>query len=139
VKGGTRREDISLQRYVAGALKTDAHRIGRGGWILGVFFADDPKEAIRATDLLEVKYWSFERGGGQTHAPKISETLEWSLILSGKVKALLGGDELILSAGDYVLIHPGTPNNLVAAVLEDTVALTIKAPSNPRAKKSLSA
>jgi hypothetical protein len=48
---------------------------------------------------------------------------------------VIGVEELILSGGDYVLIHPGTPNNTVLEVLEDARILTVKAPSDPAAKR----
>ena len=123
--------------YVSGAMKDDADRLDRGGWILGVFFSEDEAERLRATDLLEVKYWSYPAGGGQSHPTKTSDTLEWSVVLTGKVKGRVGDDEVVLGAGDYVLIHPHTPNNLVLEVLEDVVAVTVKAPSDPSAKKTL--
>lgn len=121
--------------YVAGNARTDADRIGRNGWIVGVFFDGDPTESGRLSRDLEVKYWEFPAGGGQNHNLKTSATVEWSMILSGRVIAALGGDHIELGAGDYVLIHPGTPNNLVDTVLENVVAITIKSPSDPTAKK----
>jgi quercetin dioxygenase-like cupin family protein len=125
--------------YVSGSMKEDADRLGRGGWIAGTFFSDDEGEHVRATDVLEVKYWSFSPGGEHSHETKTSDTLEWSAILEGKVRALLGDEEKVLSAGDYVLIHPGTPNNLVLEVLDDVIAVTVKAPSDPSAKKVVAA
>jgi len=124
--------------YVSGNMEVDAQRLGRGGWLLGVFFAEDPTESARTTEQIEVKYWSYKKGGGRSHQPKSSATIEWSLILTGKVRARLGDETVFLNSGDYVLIHPGTPNNLVDEVLEDTVAVTIKTPSNPSAKTILS-
>jgi quercetin dioxygenase-like cupin family protein len=123
--------------YVTGSMREDAERLGHGGWVAGVFFADDAAESARATDALEVKYWAYERGGGQSHPDKVSTTLEWSLILSGRVTARLGDEHVELAAGDYALIHPGTPNNMVAEVLEDVTAITVKAPSDPSAKQVL--
>jgi len=123
--------------YVCGNMEDDAARLGRGGWIVGVFFSDDPAESARTSEQLEVKYWSFKRGDGASHPTKSSTTLEWSVILSGKVRARLGDKSVVLNSGDYVLIHPNTPNNLVDEVLEDTVAVTIKSPSNPSAKTVL--
>jgi mannose-6-phosphate isomerase-like protein (cupin superfamily) len=123
--------------YVTGSLREDAERLGHRGWVAGVFFADDAAEAARATEALEVKYWSYERGGGQSHPAKVGATIEWSLILSGRVVARLGDEHVELGAGDYALIHPGTPNDMVAEVLEDVTAITVKAPSDPSAKRPL--
>lgn len=44
-------------------------------------------------------------------------------------------NEIELTQGDYIVIEPGTPNNTVAEILEDVAGLTIKAPSDPSAKK----
>jgi quercetin dioxygenase-like cupin family protein len=123
--------------YVRGSMKDDAQRLGRGGWIVGVFFSEDPTETARTSEQIEVKYWAFKRGDSASHKAKSSATIEWSLIISGKVRARLGNESVVLKSGDYVLIHPGTPNNLVADVLEDVVAVTIKSPSNPAAKTVL--
>jgi quercetin dioxygenase-like cupin family protein len=123
--------------YICGTTKDDAERLGRGGWIVGVFFSEDQTDTVRTSEQIEVKYWSFKRGDGASHKAKLSATIEWSLIISGKVRARLGNESVILKAGDYVLIHPGTPNNLVAEVLEDVEAVTVKSPSNPAAKTVL--
>lgn len=136
----TSRDDARAQQpagYVSGNMATDAHRLARRGWIVGVFFSEDPTEAARASEQIEVKYWSFERGGSAAHPMKSSSTIEWTLIIAGKVRAEIGDEHVILSAGDYALIHPGTPNNVVAEVLEDVVGVTIKSPSNPDAKTVL--
>lgn len=127
----------ATQGYVAGSMEEDARRLGRGGWIAGIFFGQDPDEALRTTDVLEVKYWSFPRGGGGSHTAKTSATLEWSMVLSGTIRAQLGDDSVVLQAGDYVLIHAGTSNNLVTEVIEDVTAVTVKSPSNPAAKTVL--
>ena len=65
---------------------------------------------------------------------KISDTTEWTLILAGHTRAVVGGDIVELWGGNYVLIHPGVPNNLVDDVLADTVGITVKSPSDPAAK-----
>ena len=127
----------TTQRFVAGNAAQDADRLGRDGWIAGVFFADDETENARTAQDLEVKHWAYPRGGGQCHPPKVATNTEWTMILSGSVLATVGGEHLTLNAGDYVLIHPGTPNNVVQEVLEDTVGITVKSPSDPTAKTVL--
>ena len=116
--------------YYVGDYKRDApsHR----GWIMGKFIEDGP----RKTDLAEVKYWEYAIGPND-HPPKISETLECTLILSGSCKGFVAGEEYTFRAGNYVVIEPGIPNNLVAEILEPIVGITIKAPSDPSAKKTL--
>ena len=66
---------------------------------------------------------------------KVSSTLESTLILSGTTEAVIDGEQLTLTAGDYVVIQPGIPNNLLVNVVQSTVGITIKAPSDVTAKK----
>ena len=47
------------------------------------------------------------------------------VIISGKTRVLVDGQEVIIAIGDHILIHPGTPNNAVAENLEDMKATTI--------------
>lgn len=121
--------------HVHGSLSDDAAGLGRRGWIIGAFF--DSRDTHHCLDL-EVKYGEFRQGEDSNHPAKASSTTEFTLVLSGAVRAVVGSDELILSQGDYVLIHPGTPNNTVLEVLEDACILTAKAPSDPGAKRVLS-
>ncbi len=102
------------------------------GWFVGQFM-DAPE--IK-TDVVEVKYAEFPIGPTD-HGLKTSATFECSIIVSGKVRAIIGDDELEISAGEFVAIEPGTPNNLVLEILEPTRIFTIKAPSDPTAKKVL--
>lgn len=122
---------------MSGHLPADADSIGRGGWVVGSFFPESGQDGVRHTEQLEVKYWGYPKGEQTHHGTKVSETIEWSMILTGTVLARVGDEELKLGAGDYVLIHPGTPNNLVSEVLESVSAITVKAPSNPTAKHQL--
>jgi hypothetical protein len=120
--------------YVVGRLASDAQRLDRRGWVVGSFFQQGSDQGERHCSALEVKYWSYPRGGGGSHGVKSSFTTEWSLIMTGRTRALIDDSLVELEGGDYVLIHPGTPNNLVAEVLEDMTAITVKAPSEPTAK-----
>lgn len=118
--------------HVHGALSDDAVALGRRGWILGAFF--ERSDERHSADL-EVKYGEFRQGTDASHPAKVSSTTEFTFVLSGTVRAVVGAEELILSEGDYVLIHPGTPNNTVLEVLEDARILTVKAPSDPAGKR----
>lgn len=120
--------------HVHGSLSRDAVAAGRRGWILGAFF--DRSDDRHSADL-EVKYGEFQKGADSNHPAKVSSTTEFTLVLSGTVRAVIGTEQVILSAGDYVLIHPGTPNNTVLEVVDDARILTVKAPSDPAAKKVL--
>ena len=125
----------AVQRYAKGSLREDAAQLGRGGWILGSFYAREDAESLRATNEVEVKYWEYARGDGHSHQAKTSSTIEWTYIVAGRVRARLGRDFVILGEGEYVIIQPGTLNNVVEELLEDTRGITVKAPSDPEAKR----
>ncbi len=116
----------------AGSLQDEGlHGVNRG-WVVGKFLADPN----RFTTEIEVKYWEFPLGTNN-HPMKTSATTEWTYILSGRVRCLIDGEEIILNAGDYILIHPGTPNNTVSEILEAASGICVKAPSDPSAKTIL--
>ena len=114
--------------YHKGNYKQDApaHR----GWFVGTFM----EEGATHTRDVEIKYWEFPVGP-TAHDTKVSAIFECTIILAGKTRANIDGEEVILSAGDYIAIEPGTPNNLVAEILEPATGFTIKAPSDPTAKQ----
>jgi quercetin dioxygenase-like cupin family protein len=116
--------------YYIGDFRKDAVNGPNRGWIVGTFMPDVP----RKNDELEIKYWEFKAGEDTKHPMKISSTIECVLILKGKTKCLVDGEEKTLKAGDYIVIKPGTPSNAAIEILEDVVAVTIKAPSDPAAK-----
>jgi len=125
---------MNTTSFYIGSFKKDGLEGPNRGWIMGTFMAKKP----RKNNELEIKYWEFEKGDEHDHPPKVSAIVECTVILSGQTKAMIGGQETILRTGDYVVIEPNTPNNLVAEVLEDTTGFTIKAPSDPSAKKIVS-
>ncbi|MBN7324366.1 cupin domain-containing protein [Mycobacteroides abscessus subsp. massiliense] len=125
---------VTNNGHVWGSLAGDAIEVGRRGWVIGAFFDSSD---VRLCRDLEVKYGEFVQGTDPRHPAKVSSTTEFTFVLSGAVRAVVGSDELILSQGDYVLIHPGTPNNTVLEVLEDAQILTVKAPSDPMAKREI--
>lgn len=120
--------------FVVRSLADDAIGLDRRGWVIGSFF--DPNHTRHCPDL-EVKYGRFQRGENPNHPAKTSSTTEFTLILSGAVRAVIDSKELVLSQGDYVLIHPDTPNSTVLEVLDDATVLTVKGPSDPGAKRVL--
>lgn len=117
--------------FYVGNLRSDALNGQNRNWVVGTFLQDPQRQA----DQMEVKYWEYAKGETVGHGIKTSETIEWTYILKGKTRAILGEDVVTLHAGEYVLIHPGTPNNTVAEILEDTQGITVKSPSDPNAKK----
>jgi quercetin dioxygenase-like cupin family protein len=120
-----------MDEYYTGNLRDDALKGKHGGWVVGVYL-DDLK---RRTQQIEVKYWEYPKGQATGHDTKTSTNTEWTYILEGKTRARVGDDELILRAGEHILIHPGTINNLVTEILEDIKGITVKSPSDPNAKK----
>ncbi|WP_457181045.1 cupin domain-containing protein [Mycobacteroides abscessus] len=136
MRGDLNQGEGTAVSHVRGSLSDDAKKLGRRGWVIGAFF-DGPD--LRLCADLEVKYGEFLKGADPEHLAKVSATTEFTLVLSGAVRAVVGSDEFILSEGDYVLIHPGTPNNTVLEILEDACILTVKAPSDPKAKSVVAA
>lgn len=118
--------------YYVGSYKEDALNDPNRGWIVGKFKEDPP----RKNNEIEIKYWEFSKGSTD-HPMKESSIIECTFILKGRTRAIINNEEVILSAGDYIVIGPGTPNNTVAEILEDAAGLTVKAPSDPSAKKIL--
>lgn len=116
--------------YYAGKFRDDGLNGPNRGWIVGSFMKDLP----RKNDAVEIKYWEFKAGKDTNHPAKISSIIECTFILKGKIRGVIDGDEIILEAGDYVVIEPGTPNNVPAEALEDVAGITVKAPSDPTAK-----
>lgn len=120
------------KKYYVGSYRNDALNESDNGWLVGTF-----KDALpRKSDEVEIKYWEFEAGSND-HPLKESAIIECTFILSGKTRATVDDKEFVLSAGDYIVIHPGTKNNLVMEVIEPITGLTIKAPSDPTAKTVL--
>ena len=129
-----RKETGAMVGYAIGDLRDEALHGGHRDWVVGSFVEDkfDP----RFTEQLEVKYWEFVAGDNTGHEQvKESSTTEWTFLLEGRLRAIIGDDTFELGAGQYVLIHPNTPNNLISEVLEDAKGITVKSPSDPSAKQ----
>ena len=120
------------ENYYVGSYRDDGLNDPNRGWIVGKFKDTLP----RKNDEVEIKYWEYEVGMTE-HPLKESSIIECTFILSGKTRALIESQEIILKTGDYVVIKPGIKNNTVLEILEPTSGLTIKAPSDPGAKKVL--
>lgn len=114
--------------YKIGNFSEDAgaHR----GWFIGTFM-EDP--AVK-TDAVEVKYWHYNKGP-VAHDTKISSTYECTLIIAGSCKGVINGTPVELHAGEYYAVQSGISNNIPIEALEPVTGITIKAPSDPSAKK----
>jgi quercetin dioxygenase-like cupin family protein len=124
---------MSSPNYYVGDYRQDGLHGGHNGWIVGSFMP----EGLLKLEEVEIKYWEFAAGEEAKSYQKESAIVECTFILKGRTRCLVNGDEIELKAGDYIVIHPGTPNNTVAEILEDAQGLTIKAPSDTTAKKIL--
>jgi len=81
-------------------------------------------------DNFEMKYWAFTKNDNPPHKPKTqNQSTEYTFIIKGKVEGKVAGESIVLETGEYVIIQPKTESNLVEKVIENTVGITIKAPS----------
>jgi hypothetical protein len=119
--------------HYVGDFKHDARTNGQRGWLVGRFMSQMPQKV----DDVEIKYWELEPGP-TGHRTKKSATFECTFILDGETIGLIGNHETRLVGGQYVVISPGTPNNLVKFVVKRVRGLTVKAPSDPAAKQIVS-
>lgn len=117
--------------YYTGRYRDDALNGPNRGWIVGTFMSEESRKSTE----VEIKYWEYQAGQETNHPTKVSTTIECTLILQGKTQCEIDDTTTTLQAGDYIVIQPGTPNNVIASILEDCVGITIKAPSDPTAKK----
>lgn len=114
-----------MEKYHIGKFIEDAP--GHKGWFVGVFMDD-----ARKTDVMEIKYC---QGEIDNHKKKVSSTYECTIVVAGSMEGEIDGNPISLKAGDYVAIPPGVSNNLSVKTSDDLRVFTIKAPSDPKAKK----
>jgi quercetin dioxygenase-like cupin family protein len=116
------------KRFYHGDMARDAREYR--GWLLGSFATDQ----MRRVGEMEVKYWGFAPGVTE-HERKTSDTLEVTMLLGGAIRGEIDGQEFLFQEGQYVIIPPGVPNNTVIEALTPAWGITIKAPSDPEAKR----
>jgi quercetin dioxygenase-like cupin family protein len=116
--------------WYKGNLREDGLFGVKRGWVIGKFLATP----CRNTTTVEVKYWEFLSGQNHGHPAEVSDTLELTYVLEGIVRCEIEGESHVLCAGDYIVVHPGTPKNTVADIIKTARGITIKAPSDPPAK-----
>ena len=117
--------------YYIGNMRDDAKNGGHRGWVVGKFLEEGK---VAKTDDVEILYWEFPPGKID-HPTKVSTIIEITIILKGKIAGNIEEKPIIISQGEYIVIKPGTVNNIAQNALEDVVGITIKAPSDPSAKK----
>ncbi len=119
-------------RFHAGDI-VDAEKLGRDGWFVGHFVKND---RTRYTRRFEVKSWHFPKGK-TPHGPKRSMGVwEFTLVLKGRGRGVINGEDVELKEGQYFVVRPNTCNNFPAYVLEPIRGITLKAPSIEGSKKT---
>lgn len=116
--------------YYVGNLRHDATTNTHRGWVVGKFMEDG---TVAKNDAVELLYWEFNPGL-TGHPTKTSTIIEITIILEGSIAGEIEGKPIVLKKGQYIVIKPGTINNIAQNALERVVGLTIKAPSDPGAK-----
>ena len=102
-----------------------------GYWVFGSFVGNESNESLAMTNDFEFKYWFFKKGEECHHEPKFQIIArEYNFIIKGKIKGRVGDKkDIILEAGDYIIIEPGEIVNLQQEIIEDVEGMTIKTPS----------
>ncbi len=96
------------------------------GWICGQFF---PKGTIQKRDDLEVKLYTLEPSYQEKeHYHPIGKDIV--IVISGKAKWLLDGEEYLVKTGDVIYFNEGVREQIVE-VIEPTTFVAIRTPSVP--------
>lgn len=77
-----------------------------------------------------IKYWEFRKNDySKEHKLKPETVFEYNFILEGKIRGRVGTTkDIILRAGDFIVINPNFDINLQEEIIQDTKGLTIKIP-----------
>jgi quercetin dioxygenase-like cupin family protein len=95
------------------------------GWVVGRFMS-----GARKTNHIEIKYWNLKKGGSFTHPrSKQKEAVHCVIVLKGRLRGEVDGEEVILDKYDYLVIPPKIYSNVILDIFEDVEGITIKAPS----------
>lgn len=84
----------------------------------------------------ELKYWEFkENDKDKSHCPKLQRNaVEYDFIIEGEIIGDISNDkeiikqDIILRAGDFIVIKPGFLINLQKQINKNTKGITIKIP-----------
>ena len=98
------------------------------GWFVGDFL----HEGLSKTDLVEVKYFN-QKSGDKFDFHKHNLKVEIGIILTGKMRLNVGGEEFILKDGQFWFAEKG--NVVMQEFLEDTEGFAIHAPCVPSDKE----
>ncbi len=97
------------------------------GWLCGQFFSE---ESGLQTSEMEVRYFSFDAGAKdpEHYHP---HGMELVLILSGKVRWRINGNEHELGSGDYYLAYANTPEAVIEVLEGPVTGVAVRTPSVP--------
>lgn len=116
-------------------------------WPFGIFICDGEEKISEDYQLIkkeayknlakikdfEFKYWEFRKNCCSTkpHESKLQRNaMEYNFIIEGKIRGRVDKEkDIILKAGDYIIIRPGFVINLEQEIIKDTKGITIKTPS----------
>ena len=115
---------MEKKRYQTGAFADFAE--SRRGWITGQFF---PEGTLQHEELVEIKLVECGpdfRAGRHHH----KEGKAWVLVTRGALYFVLDGEEITVSAGEFVIQQPDCVEEITGAE-EGTQFIAIHAPSLP--------
>jgi len=114
--------------YYIGSVEEAA---SKKGWLIGSFLK---KNNPCFTEAVEVGWKELDtKTKIAKHIHKLAT--EITVIIKGSTTEIINGQQLVLKAGNYVIIHPFTPAETLHAE-EGTIVLVIKTPSVPGDKYS---
>jgi len=122
------KEKWEIEKDTWGEIGKLTDRTNKPDWIFGSF---RDIQSLARTEDFEFKYWSFKKGEECKHEPKFQIfAKEYNFIIKGKIKGRVNDrKDIILEAGDYIVIEPGEIVNLQQEIIEDVEGVTIKTPS----------
>jgi quercetin dioxygenase-like cupin family protein len=94
------------------------------GWICGHFW---PEGNLLHNKNLEVKLNTLEPGESEEEHRHFVGT-EVMIVVGGKMKYVIGGEEHVLGAGDFVYLESGVREGIIE-VLEPTTLVSARSPS----------
>lgn len=100
------------------------------GWFVGDFLP----EGFAKTDKVEIKYFNHN-SGEKFDFYKHNQKLEIGIILSGKMRLIIGEEEFILEGGQFWYAEKGQV--VFQEFLEKTEGFAIHAPCVPRDKEMI--
>lgn len=103
------------------------------GWLVGQFFPD--RSPFQDSDVeIYCKVLPVGYIGDKLHVHPVGK--EYLVMAEGKMRMRIGGEEVLLKKGDYIVIPSNVPDK-VLEVLEPTTMFGVRCPSVPNNKTLL--